>query len=93
MCSMIKERIQAWSKWENKDKLPSQIIFYRDGVSESQFKICQQREISQSEEAYRQLNGNPKDLKITFLVVGNGTTRAFTLPKHLNRTQAVVSEL
>lgn len=42
MYYMVKERLSAW---RNKNKfLPRNILFYRDGVSESQFGLCKTHE-------------------------------------------------
>lgn len=43
---MIKERLRAWAA-KNNDKLPTQILFYRDGVSESQFPTVREQELDQ----------------------------------------------
>lgn len=74
MRSMIKERIEAWQK-HNQDvigqhRLPTSILFYRDGLSESQFAACESEEIQQIREAYKVLGGKIEDMKITFVVVG-----------------------
>lgn len=37
--SMMKERLRDWSA-KNDDTLPTDILFYRDGISESQFDKC-----------------------------------------------------
>ncbi|KAF2867583.1 Piwi domain-containing protein [Massariosphaeria phaeospora] len=68
--SMLKERFQAWSAFENKNRLPTSVLFYRDGVSESQFKMCQEDEIPEIEAAYKELGGDTTKLTITFVVVG-----------------------
>jgi hypothetical protein len=44
--------------------------FYRDGVSESQFKICVNEEVPQIRKAYRELGGDDGQLKITLIIVG-----------------------
>jgi hypothetical protein len=71
---MVKERLKEW-KTTNKDRtdddiLPTSILFYRDGVSESQFKICIEHEVPQIRKAYTELGGNDAGLEITFIVVG-----------------------
>ncbi|KAF2658674.1 stem cell self-renewal protein Piwi, partial [Lophiostoma macrostomum CBS 122681] len=71
MRSMVRERLEAWGKNSTTDKkLPTSIIFYRDGVSESQFENCAEREITQIKEAYEELDGDPTELELTFIVVG-----------------------
>lgn len=68
MCSMVEERISAWRD-ENDGNLPAAILFYRDGVSESQFRMCEIEEVGQIRQAYKNLGGE-KEVKITFIVVG-----------------------
>jgi eukaryotic translation initiation factor 2C len=71
MRSMVKERLEAWKvKGCNKGQLPTNILFYRDGLSESQFASCERSEIKEIKEAYRELGGNVDNLKVTFIVVG-----------------------
>jgi eukaryotic translation initiation factor 2C len=41
---MVVEQIQAWRQHHN-GKLPEKLIFYRDGVSESQFATVRCKEI------------------------------------------------
>lgn len=75
---MVKERIEAWQKNNEKKnkkiggkaRLPGSILFYRDGISESQFDSCRSYEIKQIRKAYRELQGDADRLQITFVVVG-----------------------
>ncbi|KAK4539623.1 hypothetical protein LTR36_010506 [Oleoguttula mirabilis] len=46
MADMVKERLIDWAKKHN-DVLPTNMLFYRDGVSESQYDILRRREIPQ----------------------------------------------
>ncbi|KAF2451917.1 stem cell self-renewal protein Piwi, partial [Karstenula rhodostoma CBS 690.94] len=73
MRSMVKELLMIW-KDKNNGQLPTSILFYRDGVSESQFVHCRDYEIVEILEAYRDLIGKDKEhdksLKLTFVVVG-----------------------
>lgn len=68
MFSMVLERIKAWQK-NNAGKLPKAILFYRDGVSESQFKDCKEHEVPEIRKAYSLAGGESTDLKLTFVVV------------------------
>lgn len=68
LCSMIMERLETW-KSHNNEKLPTMILFYRDGVSESQFAAVEKLEIPQIKEAYEKAGGKPDQLKVCFLVV------------------------
>jgi hypothetical protein len=63
---MVQERLWAWN-YVN-DKWPSNMLFYRDGVSESQFKECQDKEIPMIKEAHFKLC--KKDLNLTFVICG-----------------------
>jgi len=50
---MMRERLRAWAATgEKSGSLPTDILFYRDGVSESQFDKCSNDEITQIENAY-----------------------------------------
>jgi eukaryotic translation initiation factor 2C len=66
---MIKERLGSWRSNNNKI-LPTTIVWYRDGVSESQFDQIASLEIPEIRKAYTELKGDHKDLRITFIVVG-----------------------
>jgi len=65
---MIKERLGTWK--EHNKKLPTTILFYRDGVSESQFASVSEYKIPQIKEAYTDADGNANDLSVCFIVVG-----------------------
>jgi eukaryotic translation initiation factor 2C len=71
---MIQERIQHF--YNNWNKLPSHILFYRDGVSESQYGMVHLEELPQIKEGCRRVIASEKlppttSLpKITLLVVG-----------------------
>lgn len=47
MCSMVEEYVSAWED-ENEDILPTQSLFYRDGVAESLLLLCKTEEIEQA---------------------------------------------
>ncbi|KAL1798145.1 hypothetical protein ACET3X_002182 [Alternaria dauci] len=67
--SMIKEQLNTWKSY-NDGKLPTRILFYRDGVSESQFAAVEGTEIPQIAEAYKEAGGDSNKLSVCFLVVG-----------------------
>lgn len=68
---MVKERLNAWREKHN-GHLPKNIIFFRDGISESQFEACKTYEVNAVEHAYKELcTEKQKDqLKLTFVVTG-----------------------
>jgi eukaryotic translation initiation factor 2C len=64
---LISDRLKFFRQ-KNK-KLPSKIIVYRDGVSESQFHIVLDKEYSIMKEAFDDLYGAPaKHPKVTIIV-------------------------
>jgi len=81
---MVKERLIDWAK-KHKQRLPANVLFYRDGVSESQYKSVREIEIPQLKTAYEKaheyLGGfDPvPSFTLTFIVVGKRhNTRFFT---------------
>lgn len=74
---MVVERLKAYYKWSN-STLPANILFYRDGVSESQFGMVYKEEYPQIRKACEifrdELREEVRDAdwspKITVLVVG-----------------------
>ncbi|KAK3126996.1 hypothetical protein QOZ80_7AG0566640 [Eleusine coracana subsp. coracana] len=75
MEDMVKELLLAFQ--QKQGKKPQQLIFYRDGVSEGQFKLVLEQEIPAVEKAWKALyNEKPQ---ITFIVVQKRHhTRLFT---------------
>ncbi|KAF2005628.1 Piwi-domain-containing protein [Amniculicola lignicola CBS 123094] len=72
MRGMVRERLQAWQK-NNEDALPQFMVFYRDGISESQFADCQEKEITAVKAAYSDLcvdANRGKKLQLTFVICG-----------------------
>ena|ERR1700761_3081754 len=73
---MVKEHILRWA--EDFERLPSKILFYRDGVSESQYAAVREHEIRAVREAWKSVaQAKPKlnklnktDCQITFIIVG-----------------------
>ena len=82
MQAMARERLEAWKKVNN--QYPGNIIYYRHGVSESQFEDVRSKEVQAIRDAYTDsVTGTPQaktHLKITALVVENATTPASTPP-------------
>ena len=81
---MVKERLVDWAN-KHKQRLPTNVLFYRDGVSESQYKAVREIELPQLKTAYEKaheyLGGfDPVPFfKFTFIVVGKRhNTRFFT---------------
>lgn len=71
---MIKERLSAHAK-QNAGKLPSKILFYRDGVSESQYPMVRASEIPAVHRGYADAvktfgRDKGQKLELTFVVVG-----------------------
>lgn len=65
---MMLGRLQRW-KQSNKNELPNNILIFRDGVSEGQFKMVLNEELSQVKEAAQAIYKGTKP-NITILVVG-----------------------
>lgn len=88
----------VWHKYSNQ-KLPNAILFYRDGVSESQFAHVNEQEFPQIKEgcadAFKSLcQTNPElrkqasyDPKITLVVVGKRHQTRFFPPGNAHRSQ------
>lgn len=71
---MVAERVDKWVA-KNDGNLPGNILFYRDGVSESQFEIVKTLEFEQIRQGFGMAAKNCGispilDVKITLLVVG-----------------------
>ncbi|KAK1815906.1 hypothetical protein LTR12_009691 [Friedmanniomyces endolithicus] len=68
LSGMVKERLLEWASRHNKS-LPRKVLFYRDGVSESQYDILRRRELPQVQiamnEAYRHLHPDEQNLPPT----------------------------
>jgi hypothetical protein len=84
LADMVKERLIDWADKHN-GRLPTNMLFYRDGVSESQYKAVRESEIVQLETAYQkahryiETSGPVPSFKLTFIVVGKRhNTRFFT---------------
>ncbi|KAH7380265.1 Piwi domain-containing protein [Phaeosphaeria sp. MPI-PUGE-AT-0046c] len=79
LCSMVQERLRDWSE-ENNGAWPENMLFYRDGVSESQFAACKAKEIPAIKDAYKKLT--KRDLKLTFVICGKRhNTRFYAMKK------------
>jgi eukaryotic translation initiation factor 2C len=70
---MMIERLTTYQE-RNNGNYPENILFYRDGVSESQFGMVNDKEIPQIERAMKNVGPSTTDkickAKLTFLVVG-----------------------
>lgn len=58
---MLEDRLKAYQE-SNNQKLPKNIIFYRDGLSKGQFRYCQEGgfEVRQIEQALTNMYGKQK---------------------------------
>jgi eukaryotic translation initiation factor 2C len=50
---MVRERIKDWVLEQSKTTMPTNILYYRDGVSEGQYEQIQDYELPQIRDAYR----------------------------------------
>ncbi|THY25477.1 Piwi-domain-containing protein [Aureobasidium pullulans] len=64
---MMVERLQAYRS--KNDKLPNNILFFRDGVSEGQFAQVKAKEVPQVVEACEAVAGKGVKINITFIIV------------------------
>ncbi|KAK4556973.1 hypothetical protein LTR86_005954 [Recurvomyces mirabilis] len=71
MAHMVKERIIDWSL-SNRNKIPAKMLFYRDGVSDSQYDIVRRREIPELQLAV--------NLAYNYIRNTNSTNSAPTVP-------------
>jgi eukaryotic translation initiation factor 2C len=81
IADMVMERLLDWAEKHN-DRLPGSMLFYRDGVSESQFDAVREHEVRAMQEAYDKAEGYIRrkrgeavrkgdcPFKLTFVVVG-----------------------
>ena len=80
MVKMTRERLLAYAD-SNNGRLPGKVLFFRDGVSESQYSFECQEEISDIRAAFAQLvekgkaKAVSKAVKITYIVCGKRTCR------------------
>ncbi|KAG9194008.1 hypothetical protein G6011_04043 [Alternaria panax] len=89
LITMVRERVLAYSS-NNANVLPTCMLFYRDGVSESQFNMCKNDEIPAILEGYRQAGGDTNELHLTFVVVGKRHhTRFYATDESQTRTCTV----
>ncbi|KAF7187367.1 Protein argonaute MEL1 [Pseudocercospora fuligena] len=81
MISMVEERIRAWQSKNN--RLPSRILYYRDGTGESQYRFIH-GEVRAIRTAYGNVAGGPQfanNLPVTAVVaVKRHTTRFYPQP-------------
>lgn len=77
LADMVMERLVDWAR-QHRDRLPGRMLFYRDGVSESQFQSVRESEIRQLQQAFDMAdsvlkgvkNNSQVPFKLTFVVVG-----------------------
>ncbi|TGO08681.1 hypothetical protein BTUL_0196g00050 [Botrytis tulipae] len=88
---MLKERLELYQK-KNQGKRPLNILFYRDGVSESQFGMVLTQELPQIEKACKEFTENQgkPNIRITLLVVTKRHHTRFFPPK-LNKSTKNIS--
>lgn len=67
MKEMVKERLQAY-KAKNKERYPDNIMYYRDGVSDSQYASVKRDELTAIRDAYAEETKSNKTVKITAIV-------------------------
>ncbi|TVY15724.1 Protein argonaute 1A [Lachnellula arida] len=70
---MMLERLATYRRWSDhgRDSFPERIVFYRDGVSESQYGMIRDRELPQIQRACRQaMQENETMPRITLVIVG-----------------------
>ncbi|EME42707.1 hypothetical protein DOTSEDRAFT_106595, partial [Dothistroma septosporum NZE10] len=71
MKAMVYERLRSYHK--AKGKLPSRIIYYRDGVDEARYKVVLVDEVSQIREAHKEFarakNSTAQPVQITSIIV------------------------
>lgn len=89
---MVQERVEYWYRY-NGNRLPQDIIFYRDGVSESQFELVKDLEVMQIRQGYAAAAENlglkgALPVNVTLLVVGKRHhTRFFYKDKDAKETE------
>ena len=90
LADMIKERILAWAAQHN-NQLPRNVLFYRDGVSESQYDILRRRELPQIQLgmnlAHRELHSLAHVTPSTHGVPPAEPTIPYPLPKKSSAAQ------
>ncbi|QIW99263.1 hypothetical protein AMS68_004781 [Peltaster fructicola] len=70
LTEMVIERLRQWQRC-NQDRLPSNIIVYRDGVSETQYALVLERELPSFEEAFERVySAAQQKPKLAIVVVG-----------------------
>ena len=65
--TMLKPLLQTWSQNVNNGKFPSQVIYFRDGVSEGQYSHVIKQEVADMKELFRAAGADPE--KVKFIVV------------------------
>jgi hypothetical protein len=89
MRGMVKERLASWASTHG-GRLPEYMVFYRDGISESQFRDCEKNEITAVRAAHADLAINQNKgamLKVTFVIVGKRHNTRFYPTTEQNYTK------
>ena len=83
MISMVVERLKAWREKHN-NTLPARILYYRDGVGQSQYRDIRRYEVEAIRKAYKKLMGiMDKPPAITAVIVTKRhNTRFYPLDPH-----------
>ncbi|KAF7854602.1 hypothetical protein EAF04_010411 [Stromatinia cepivora] len=97
---MVVERLEAYKVWSGTGAFPDHILFYRDGVSESQYGMVYDEEIPLIRGVFTNIAGAPPnwDPKITLLVVGKRHNARFfpysaTSPNNLPAGSVIDKEM
>lgn len=84
--AMVLERLRDFRQRNSRASL-QRLIIYRDGLSESQFRMCQERELASINGAldeFTQENGNHKPRVLLICTVKRHQTRLFPIPGQMN---------
>ncbi|KAI4669037.1 uncharacterized protein J4E79_001080 [Alternaria viburni] len=91
LVSMVKERVLAYTDNIENKEMPTSMLFYRDGVSESQFNMCKDEEIPAILEGYEQAGGDATKLSLTFVIVGKRHHTRFYATKESQTRKCTVN--
>lgn len=69
LSAMLRTRLEAW-KSRHGNTLPENLLIYRDGVSESQYKAVLDEEVSALRTTCKLLYAGRRQPKITLIIVG-----------------------
>jgi eukaryotic translation initiation factor 2C len=64
--AMLKERLNAWKEKSSPKSYPKNILYFRDGVSESQYSQVRENEVNKINEVFTELKADsPRIMAIT----------------------------